>query len=111
MRVRVNRVLDHVRRQWIGTLTLFLVLTGGTAYALDGQNTVFSDDIVNGEVKVADIGQGAVETPELKNDAVTSPKVLNGTLIGGDVADNALKGADIDESTLSSIAAGRRAAI
>jgi hypothetical protein len=32
-------------------LALFLVLTGGTAIALDGHNTVFSDDIVNGKVK------------------------------------------------------------
>jgi hypothetical protein len=96
------------------------------AYALDGQNTVFSDDIVNGEVKTADlaanavnsakiadgqvteadIGQGAVATAELKNDAVTTQKVLNGALVGGDVADNALKGADVDESTLSSIGGG-----
>jgi hypothetical protein len=32
-----------------------LVLTGGTAYALDGSNTVFGDDIVDGQVRTADI--------------------------------------------------------
>lgn len=42
------------------TLCLFLVLGGGTAVALNGHNTVFSDDITNGEVKKADIGSGAV---------------------------------------------------
>ena len=106
------------------------VLTGGTAYALDGQNTVFSDDIVNGEVKVADIGQGAVATDEIGNGQVKaadigdgevksaeiangqvlgadigagevrSGNVANDNLTGGDIAGNSLKGADIDEATL-----------
>ena len=44
MRVRASRVLVHLRRQWMGALALFLVLTGGVAYAAD---TVFSTDIVN----------------------------------------------------------------
>ena len=47
--------LAHLRQQWLGALAVALVLTGGTAYALDGSNTVFSDDIVNGEVRTADI--------------------------------------------------------
>ena len=123
MRARAHRVLDHLRRQWMGALALFLVLSGGVAYAA---NTIGSSDIIDGEVKTpdlaanavnsakiadgqvteADIGQGAVATAELKNDAVTTQKVLNGTLVGADVSDNALKGADIDESTLSNIGGG-----
>ncbi|MGH2987704.1 MAG: hypothetical protein ACRDLO_13600 [Solirubrobacterales bacterium] len=51
-----TRVRTLVRQQWVGLIALFLVLTGGSAYALDGSNTVFSDDIVDGEVKVADVG-------------------------------------------------------
>ena len=95
------------------TLLTFVVLGGGAAYAA---NTVFSSDIVDGEVKTADLGAtavteaklagGAVANGKLKNDAVTSGKVLNETLIGADVKDNALKGADIDESTLSGIGGG-----
>jgi hypothetical protein len=52
-------------RQWIRshltyanvttTILLFLVLGGGSAYALSGSNTVFSDDIVNGQVKTQDL--------------------------------------------------------
>ena len=115
--MRVRRALVHLR-DWSGVAALLLVLTGGVAYAA---NTIASEDIINGEVKTADlgndavntakiadgqvtepdIGQAAVASAEIKNDAVTSPKVLNGTLLGGDVADNALKGADIDESTLA----------
>src|SRR5262245_58257866 len=48
----------------ISTLALFLVLAGGSAVALNGSNTVFSDDIVNGQVKTQDLstpsGAGAV---------------------------------------------------
>ncbi len=96
----------------MATLAVFIAL-GGTAYAV---NTVFSSDIVDGEVKTADLGAnsvtdakiagGAVANGKLKNDAVTSGKVLNETLVGNDVAPDTLKGADIDESTLSSIGVG-----
>jgi hypothetical protein len=41
----------------ISTLCLFLVLGGGTAVALNGSNTVFSDDIVNGQVKEPDLAK------------------------------------------------------
>jgi hypothetical protein len=125
-----GKLLAHLRDQWIGVIALLLVLTGGTAYALDGSNTVFTDDIVNGEVKVADIGQGAVATDEIANSQVKSADlgdgevrsaeiangqvmnadigagqvrgshVLNDNLTGTDVAANSLKGADIDEATL-----------
>ena len=77
----------------VSTLALFLVLGGGFAYAA---NTVFSSDIVDGQVKTADLDGGAV----------TSEKVADQSLLGRDVFDNTLKGADIDESTLSSIGGG-----
>jgi hypothetical protein len=111
-----TRIRAAVRHQWAGLIALFLVLTGGSAYALDGSNTVFSDDIVDGEVKEADVGQGAVASPEVKNDSIlpgdvapnslTSGRIADGSLTGADVANNSLKGADIDESTLSSIGGG-----
>jgi hypothetical protein len=41
-----SRIRTLVRQQWAGRMALFLVLTGGSACALDGSNTVFSDDIV-----------------------------------------------------------------
>ena len=66
------RLLKNLR-EWSGVIALFLVLAGGTAYAA---NTVFSSDIVNGEVKIADIGPGAVATSE----------VLDDTLAGGGLA-------------------------
>ncbi len=89
----IATLLAHLRQQWMGALALFLFLASGTAYAA---NTVFSSDIVDGQVKTADLDGGAV----------ISEKVADQTLLGRDVFDNTLKGADIDESTLSSIGGG-----
>ena len=87
------KLFAHLRQQWMGALALFLLLASGTAYAA---NTVFSSDIVDGQVKTADLDGGAV----------TGEKVADQSLLGRDVFDNTLKGADIDESTLSSIGGG-----
>ena len=120
----------------MATLAVFIAL-GGTAYAVNTvgssdviNESLLSQDIKNGEVKVADIGQQAVATDELANGQVKaadigdgevksaeiangqvlsadiragevrSANVANDNLTGGDVAQNALKGADIDEGTL-----------
>jgi hypothetical protein len=61
-------------------LAVFIALATSGAYAA---NTIFSEDIVDGEVKSRD--------------------VLNETLGSGDVLNNSLRGADIQESTLSSV--------
>jgi hypothetical protein len=74
------RMLSHIRSNVVGYIAILLFLTSGTAYALDGRNTVFSDDIVNGQVLTADIGRGQVRS--------------------ADVANNSLRGLDIEESTL-----------
>ena len=81
-----GKLLAHLRQQWIGVIALLLVLTGGTAYALDGSNTVFTDDIVNGDVKVADIGQGAVATDELANNQVKASDIGDGEVKAADIA-------------------------
>ena len=91
----------------VSTAGLFIALATGTAYAA---NTVFSADIVDGQVKTVDLAgsgvtaaklaNGAVATDKLADGAVTSGKVMNDNLTGGDVAANSIKGADIDESSL-----------
>src|SRR4051812_8147085 len=90
-----RKLLAHLRGQWIGALALLLVLTGGTAYALDGSNTVFSDDIVNGEVKVADVGQGAVATDELANGQVKSADLGDGEVKSIDVGAGQIGAGDL----------------
>jgi hypothetical protein len=107
-----TRIRALIHRQWAGLIALFLVLTGGSAYALDGQNTVFSDDIVdgqvktadlgNGDVKVADIGQAAVTTDEVKNDAVTGAKIAADTLTTTDVKNETLTASDVAPNSLPS---------
>ena len=53
----------------VSTLCLFLVVAGGTAWAAD---TVFSTDIVDGEVKTPDLANGAVTSNRLATNSVTS---------------------------------------
>ena len=61
------------------------MLTGGTAYALDGSNTVFSDDIVNGEVRTADIRDANLTTADIRSDAVITGKIADGTIRDDDL--------------------------
>ena len=86
----VRTFFTHLRRQWMGALALFLVLTGGTAYALDGSNTVFTDDIVNGEVKTGDIRDANITKDDLGPNSVNSAKVVDDSLTGGDVSESTL---------------------
>ena len=104
----------------VGYIALFLFAMSGTALALDGSNTVFSDDIVNQEVKtddlkngdvgIADLGIDSVGSPELKDGSVKSAEindetivsadVLNGSLTGGDIQDSSVTGADVASGSL-----------
>jgi hypothetical protein len=60
----------------MATIAVFLVLGGGTAVALNGTNTVQSDDL----------GPGAqVKAPDVANNAVGSPDVINESLTGQDI--------------------------
>jgi hypothetical protein len=67
----------------IAALALFLVVTGGTAFAVVAANQVNSASIVDGEVK----------NPDLANDSVGPAKVK----------DDSLRGADVNEATLGTV--------
>ena len=80
-------------RQWIrshltyanviSTVCLFLLLGGGTAVALNGANTVQSDDL----------GPGAqVKAPDVAANAVNGANIVNNSVTGGDVNESTLKG-------------------
>ena len=91
----------------MATLGFCALLVTGTAYAA---NTVFSSDIVDGEVKGNDlaadsVGSGKIADQQVKNadlglGASSSNTIADGGIQGIDVKDNTLKGADIDESSL-----------
>jgi hypothetical protein len=76
------------------TLALFLVLSGGTAVALTGTNTVFTDDIVNDQVKSAD-----VRNDDLGEGGLAALDLRAGSVRGSEVLDNSLSGADVNESS------------
>ena len=80
-------------RQWIrshltyanviSTVCLFLLLGGGTAVALNGTNTVQSDDL----------GPGAqVKAPDVAANAVNGANIVNNSVTGGDVNESTLNG-------------------
>jgi hypothetical protein len=79
----------------VAYLALFVALGGTGAYAA---NTVFSSDIVDGEVKSVDVGDNEIKSADVKDQSLTTFDVS--TFLGVDVVDNTLTGADVDESTL-----------
>ncbi len=109
------RFREHIRSNVIGYIALFAFAMSGTASALDGSDTVFSDDIVDGEVKTADINTNAVRSNQIQNgqvatadlgdgkvtelkladDSVTGAKVLDGEIGIADLADGSVTGAKV----------------
>ena len=95
--------LAHLRRQWMGALALLLVLTGGTAYAA---NTVFSADIVDGEVKSNDISNvNGVRSVDVRDDTETGGGLTAGDLrtdsVGVlEIAPDAVRGSEIATATV-----------
>lgn len=83
------RIGAHLRNNVVGYIAVFIAL-GGTASALQGSNTVFSDDITNREVKSADVATNAIKNAKLADNAVGSAEVINDSLTGEDVAEASL---------------------
>jgi hypothetical protein len=71
----------------IACIALFVAL-GPSAYAV--ANTVFSTDIVDGEVKTPDLANLAVNNAKLGPNAVATGKVVDGSLGTADLADGAV---------------------
>jgi hypothetical protein len=81
-------------------LALFVALGTGAAYAA---NTVFSTDIVNGEVKSPDIGTQQVRSVDVMNNDIRTEDVADDStgsgLRGADIDDDSLTGADIADQS------------
>ena len=93
----------------VATLALVIAVAGGTAYAA---NTVFSADIVDGEVKTADVRNdtlsgGGLTAADLRNGSVGNTEIADGGVRSAEVQNEALTGADIAESTLQNVNAGK----
>ena len=77
------------------TILLFLVLTGGVAYAA---NTVFSSDIVDNQVYSAD-----VRNDTLTGGGLAAADLKPGSVGTSEAANNSLTGTDIKESSLGEV--------
>src|SRR5215208_3504474 len=93
MRQRIRSHLTYANV--ISTLCLFLLLGGGSAIALTGSNTVFSDDIVNDQVSSADVRNdtlkgGGLTAADLRADSVGNSEVQANQITSGEVRDDTL---------------------
>ena len=109
----------------MSTFAVFLAMSG-TALALEGTNTVFSDDITDDQVRSADVRNddlqggglgaidlraGSVRSAEVANESLTSDDLATNSVDGGEIVtgavdtdeveDNGLLGADIRDNTLT----------
>jgi hypothetical protein len=83
MRSRLRSHLSYANV--ISTVCLFLLLGGGSAVALTGSNTVFSDDITDNQVYSADVRNdalsgGGLAAVDLRANSVGSSELTNGSL-------------------------------
>lgn len=78
-----RRIGSQLRHQWIGSVALFLVVAGGTAYAAA---TIGSPEIINNSVASADLRNEDIRTQDIRDDSLPG---------GG------LTGADVNEATLN----------
>jgi hypothetical protein len=113
----MGSIRRHLRSNVVGYIALFFALSTGSAVALGGSNTVFTDDIANdtvpasggnpaGGLVAADLRPGSVGSSEVANESLTNADIKNFSLGNGDfltgsvnsrvVTDNELTGTDID---------------
>jgi hypothetical protein len=90
-----SRARNHIRSNVVGYIAIFLFAMSGTAMALDGSNTVFSDDIVNGEVRTADIRDGDVGTLDLADAQVRNVDLQDNSVDAAKIATNGVGAAEI----------------
>lgn len=89
-----HAITDYVRRHHLALLCLFLILGGGTAWALD-TNSVRSKHIVNGQVKGADVAERTLG--KVPRAAVAQPVAFANVHPDGDVTQaRGIQQADVD---------------
>jgi hypothetical protein len=87
----------------LAAIALFVALSGT---AIASHEAIFSDDIVDGEVKTADIANNDVRAADIRTGNVTSSDVADDTtssaLTGTDIAADSLGAADLGNSSVGS---------
>jgi hypothetical protein len=118
-------IRHHLRSNVVGYVALFVAVSG-TAVALPATNTVFSDDIVNGEVKskdisdsngvrsadvrdddkqggglaAVDLARGSVGSSEIATDGVGSPEVKTDAVRGSAIATDGVGSPEIQQDAV-----------
>ena len=95
----MSKVIAHLRAQWIGVLALLIALGTGSAYAA---NTVFSADIVDGEVKTVDLGNNAVRSAKIRNEQVLNQDLGVGAVNSASVLDESMHANDLSAFSVGS---------
>jgi hypothetical protein len=92
-RIRRNLTFANV----CSFIALTVAVSTGGAYAA---NTVFSTDIVDGQVMNVDLAANAVSTTKLTNSSVNSAKIGPDTILAEDIAPEAVGVAEIADDTI-----------
>lgn len=87
----------------MAALALFLVVTGGTAFAVVAANQVNSASIIDKEVKARDIADRSIGPFKLKLAGVAKENLGPGSVDSSKVGSDALTGANISEGTLAQV--------
>jgi len=97
-----EKIRGHIRSNVWGMAAMFVALTG-TAYATHpgGANTINSEDIINGEVKTADIRDANITRHDLGIGSVNSAKAVDDSLTGTDILNESLTSDDIADGSLA----------
>ncbi len=108
-----GRIHQHLRQNVVGYICLFLILSGGTAYATHpgGANTISTGDIIDDEVRSNDVRDdtlagGGLAHGDLREASVGSSEVRNDTLPDGgliaqDLAASSVGPSEVRDDTLS----------
>jgi hypothetical protein len=120
----MGRIRRHLRSNVVGYIALFFALSTGSAVALGGSNTVFTDDIANdtqpagggnpaGGLVAADLRPNSVGSSEVTNESLTTSDIKNFSLGNGDfltgsvdtrvATNNSLTGGDVKEASLGQV--------
>jgi hypothetical protein len=120
----MRRIRSHLTFANVASaIALFVALSGGTAIALGGSNTVFTDDIANdtqaasggnpaGGLVAADLRPNSVGSSEVTNESLTTSDIKNSSLGNGDfltgsvdtrvATNNSLTGNDVADGSIAS---------
>jgi hypothetical protein len=88
----MSGIRGHIRSNVVGYVALFFALTMGTAYAshTGGANTIDSVDIIDGEVKTADVGLDTLTASDLASSSVGSSEIGTSAVGSSEIGSSAV---------------------